>query len=219
MRGACPVDRLTVMPYPSPRRLVASVIAALLLALLAPAFVAAHSELDTPTPADKSTVTTAVIQVSGTFTEAIKPDGSSLLVKDASGATVASGGVDATDAKLMTASPANALPSGAYTVQWTTISAADGDIARGTWTFTVAVAASPSSSATTTAAATAVPTTAPTSIPTVAPTAGPSPSPSGGSDTSGGGSDVILPIIVALVVLGAGAAYLLSRRGRPTTGA
>jgi LPXTG-motif cell wall-anchored protein len=41
--------------------------------------------------------------------------------------------------------------------------------------------------------------------------------PSGGGDTTGSGSDVVLPIIVALVVLGAGAAYLLSRRNRPTS--
>ena len=34
--------------------------------------------------------------------------------------------------------------------------------------------------------------------------------------TTGSGSDVVLPIIVALIVLGAGAAYLLSRRNRPT---
>ncbi|MEA2611763.1 MAG: hypothetical protein QOG32_1489, partial [Chloroflexota bacterium] len=37
-----------------------------------------------------------------------------------------------------------------------------------------------------------------------------------GGTTGSGTSDVLLPIIVALIILGAGAAYLLSRRGRPT---
>jgi methionine-rich copper-binding protein CopC len=207
------------MAHLSPRRFAASLIVASIVALLVPMLVAAHSELDKPTPADKSTVTTPVTQVSGTFTESIKTDGSSLLVKDATGSTVAQGGVDPSDDKVMIASPSSALPTGAYTVQWTTISAADGDIARGTWTFTVAVVATPSPVATAAASASAAPTVVPTPTPTVAPTAVASPSASGGSDTSGGGSDVILPIIVALIVLGAGAAYLLSRRGRPNTSA
>jgi methionine-rich copper-binding protein CopC len=189
-------------------------------ALLVPGLVVGHSELQTPTPADKSSVSTPVTQVSGTFTESIKKDGSSLLVKDATGTTVAQGGVDPADDKVMTASPTTPLANGSYTVQWTTISADDGDLARGTWTFTVAVAATPSPAATTGASASAAPTATPSALPTVAPTPAASPSPSGGgSDTSGGGSDVILPIVIALVVLGAGAAYLLSRRGRPTPSA
>ena len=189
-------------------------------AWLVPGLVVGHSELQTPTPADKSSVTTPVTQVSGTFTESIKKDGSSLLVKDATGTTVAQGGVDPADDKVMTASPTTPLANGSYTVQWTTISADDGDLARGTWTFTVAVAATPSPAATTGASASAAPTATPSVVPTVAPTPAASPSPSGGgSDTSGGGSDVILPIVIALVVLGAGAAYLLSRRGRPTPSA
>jgi len=188
--------------------------------LLVPGLVVGHSELQTPTPADKSSVTTPVTQVSGTFTESIKKDGSSLLVKDATGTTVAQGGVDPADDKVMTASPTTSLANGSYTVQWTTISADDGDLARGTWTFTVAVAATPSPAATTGASASAAPTATPSAVPTVAPTPAASPSASGGgSDTSGGGSDVILPIVIALVVLGAGAAYLLSRRGRPTPSA
>ena len=199
------------------RRFAALLLATGLFMLLLPAAANAHSELDKPTPADKSTVTTPVTQVSGTFTEGMKQDGSKLLVKDSSGRTVAQGGVDPANDKLMTASPAAPLVNGAYTVEWTTISADDGDIARGTWTFTVAIVATPSPTgtpaATPSASATAGPT--PTPVPTPVSSPAPSPSPSGGSDTSGGGSDVILPIIVALIVLGAGAAYLLTRRGRP----
>jgi copper resistance protein C len=201
-------------------RIAALLVALGLLVMAVPTVALAHSELDNPRPADKSTVTTPVTQVSGTFTESIKLDGSSLLVKDATGTTVAQGAVDPANDKVMTASPTTPLANGPYTVQWTTISADDGDIARGTWTFTVAVAATPSPTATPAASASAAPSAAPTPSPTVAPTPAPSPSPSGGgSDTSSGGSDVILPIVIALVVLGAGAAYLLSRRGRPTPSA
>ena len=206
------------------RRAAAVVAAGLFIALMAlslvlPVAVLGHSELDTPTPADKSTVTEPVIEVSGTFTEAIKADGSSLLVKDSTGVTVAQGGVDATNNKIMTATPAIPLPNGIYTVQWTTVSADDGDIARGTWTFTVAVAAAtatPSASATAGAATATAPTTAPT--PSSTANAAPSPSPSGSGSNTGSGGDVILPIIIALIILGAGAAYLLSRRGRATPG-
>jgi methionine-rich copper-binding protein CopC len=210
-----------VIRHPSNRRAAGPVAAGLFVALIAlsfllPAAVLGHSELATPTPADKSTVTQPVTQVSCTFTEAIKTDGSSLIVKDSTGVTVAQGGVDATNNKLMTASPAIPLPNGVYTVQWTTISAADGDIARGTWTFTVAVASSPSPTATPAASATAAPTTV--STPTPAATVAPSPLPSGSGSNTGSGGDVILPIIVALIILGAGAAYLLSRRGRPAAG-
>ena len=197
--------------------MLAASLVAVLVACLVPGVAVAHSELDKPTPADKSTVTTPVTRVSGTFTESIKQDGSSLVVKGSTGATVARGGVDATDDKLMTASPTAPLANGAYTVEWTTISADDNDLARGTWTFTVAIVATPSPTAGPAASASAAATVAPTPSPTLTPTLAPSPSPSGGTDTSGGGSDVILPIVVALVVLGAGAAYLLSRRGRPTS--
>jgi copper resistance protein C len=198
------------------RRLAVPALTALLAVLILPGLVAAHAELKTPTPADKSTVTQPLVQVSGTFTEAIQTDGSKLVVKDASGATVAQGGVDTADDKVMIADPANPLANGAYTVEWTTISAADGDVARGTWTFTVAVAPSPSPTPTPAASVTAAPTAPPT--PTVAPTAAPTPVPSANGGTTGSGSDVILPIVVALIVLGAGVAYLLSRRGRPASG-
>jgi len=184
--------------------------------------VQAHAELDKPTPADKATVTQPVAVVSGTFVQRVNPTGSSLVVKLVGGGTVATGGVDPANAKQMLATPATPLGSGAYLVQWTTVSLDDGELARGTWTFTVAVA--PSAAATTVASpsasssASAAPSAAATAGATIAPpSTAPTPQPSAAGDTTGSGSDVVLPIIVALIVLGAGAAYLLSRRNRPTT--
>jgi methionine-rich copper-binding protein CopC len=202
------------------RRLAAPAVTAVLLALLVPGLVVAHAELDTPTPADKSTVTTPVTEVSGTFTQRVKVDGSKLLVKDASGATVAQGGRDPGDNQRMVATPATPLGSGSYLVEWTTISAEDDELARGTWTFTVAVAPTPSPTPVATAAASATAVATPSAAPSSAPpTIAPTPVPSAGGPTSGSGSDVILPIIIALIVLGAGAAYLFSRRDRPAAGA
>jgi methionine-rich copper-binding protein CopC len=198
-------------------RLAAAVAAAFLLVPLVATLASAHAQLDTPTPADKATVTQPVTVVGGTFVERVNPNGSSLVVKLVGGGTVATGGVDPTNAKQMVATPATPLGSGSYVVQWTTVSLDDGELARGTWTFTVAVApsaaATPSASPSPGSSATVAPSAAATVPPTIAPT----PRPSATGDTTGSGSDVVVPIIVALIVLGAGAAYLLSRRNRPTT--
>ena len=121
------------------RRVATLVLVAALAALLVPGLVLAHAELDTPTPADKSTVTTPVTEVSGTFIQRMKADGSTLVVKLVGGGTVAEGGVDPADDKRMVATPTSPLGSGSYQVEWTTNSAEDNEVARGTWTFTVAV--------------------------------------------------------------------------------
>jgi hypothetical protein len=114
----------------------------------------------------------------------------------------------------MTIALTEPLAPGDYEVKWVSV-ADDGDLLRGTLTFTVA-AAPPTAEPTQTPAATAseAPTTAPTATPSE-----PTPSPSSflgenGADTGSG--DVVLPIVVALVVIGVGAVYLLGRRNRLT---
>ena len=184
--------------------------------LIMPAIVLGHAELVTPTPADKSTVTELVAEVAGLYSEAMKPEGSSLVVKDGSGSQVAKGSVDPANDLRMVATPASPLGDGTYTVESTTL-AEDGDIKHATWSFTVAIAATPAPTAVPSAAATVGSSAAPTTVPaTPVATVAPAPSPSGDGSTTGSGSDVVLPIIVALVALGAGAAYLLTRRNRPT---
>jgi copper resistance protein C len=190
------------------RRVAAVFLVVAMAALFAPSLVLAHAELETPTPADKSTVTEPVAEVSGIYSEAMTPDGSSLIVKDAGGTTVAEGTVDPEDTSRMVATPSAPLTNGTYTVESTAI-ATDGHAERATWTFTVAVASTPSATPVATTAPSAAPTATP--VPTVAPT----PVPSADGSSTGSGSDALLPIIVALIILGAGAAYLLSRRNRP----
>ena len=65
-------------------------------------------------------MTQPVTVVSGTFVERVNPNGSSLVVKLVGGGTVATGGVDPSNAKQMIATPATPLGSGSYLVQWTT---------------------------------------------------------------------------------------------------
>ncbi|HET8785859.1 MAG TPA: copper resistance protein CopC, partial [Candidatus Limnocylindrales bacterium] len=121
---------------------VAAVIASFVI-FMVPGSTLAHAELVRSIPADGETVTEPVTVVSATYSQDLAAN-SKLLVKDASGATVATGAVDPGNARRMIARPSSPLENGAYEVQSTSISADDGDIERLEWTFTVAVATSPS---------------------------------------------------------------------------
>ena len=183
--------------------------------MLYPAIAAAHAQLDVPSPKDGATVEGTPDEVSGTFTQKIDPDGSSLILRDTNNNVVARGGPDPNDDKRMVITDLPELAPGSYEVQWTTVSAEDGELARGTWSFTAAVAlktpGTPEPTATASAAATASATPEPTASPTPAATPAP-------TDQTGAGNDVILPIIVALALVLAAAGFLLSRRGRPSGG-
>ena len=190
-------------------------LAATLLLILVPSAVLGHAELDTASPADKSTVTGSPPEIVFTFTEAVDPRKSSLKLVDAGGAIVADGStVDASDAtKMHLVVPTQ--PPGKYTVRWTTASAVDGDIAHGTTTFTI-VAATPSPSLAASPSATASESAAPSvsASPSAAPAASPSPSPSGGGGTPTSASDAVIPVIAALILLGALGLWLLRSRSR-----
>ena len=173
-------------------------------------------------PADGETVTEPVTVLSGRYSEDLTGN-SNLRVLDASGATVATAGIDPDNARRMIARPDPPLVDGTYTVESTTVSAADGDIDRATWTFTVAIPATPAPSPTPAASpseptTSASPTTEATASQSASPTSAPTPtaSPDPGAPTSNTG-DVILPIVAALAIVAVGAGFLLSRsRGRGT---
>jgi copper resistance protein C len=205
-------------------RLLAPVIAISALALL-PSIAAAHAELVRAIPDQGATVTVPVTVVTGRYSEDITGN-SHLDVKDATGATVATGGIDPEDPRRLIARPATPLTSGSFTVESTTISAQDGDIDRTKWTFTVTAAASsepPASSAppSTGSPEASSPPPSPAATPTAPstePSAAPSPSPSSGTGTPAtSDSSVILPIVAALAIIVIGAAFLLNRgRGSGT---
>jgi methionine-rich copper-binding protein CopC len=203
-------------------------VAATALVLLLPGLVAAHAELETSSPKDTEVVPGTPAEIWGTYSEAVKVEGSSLVLQDAaSGKELARGGVDPDDDKRMVITPVPELALGDYIVKSTTVSADDNDIDREQWIFTVAPAASaspsaapsatpaPTPSASTSASPSATTSASPTAAPSLSPT--PAPSPSGSGSSTGSGTDALLPIVVVLVLLAVLGGYLYSRRGSSTT--
>jgi methionine-rich copper-binding protein CopC len=185
---------------------------AIVLLAIVPSAAVAHAELVRAIPADGETVTEPVTVLSARYSEAVTGN-SNLRVLDASGATVATAGIDPDDPRRMIARPDPPLGNGTYTVR-STATSADGHTERLTWTFTVAVAATPAPSPSSSPATSASPSaaTSPTPEATASTTASPSPSvsPDPGTPTSGTG-DVLLPIIAALAIVAIGAGFLLRR--------
>lgn len=190
------------------RALVASALALLIL-LIATGSALAHSELVSSDPADKAVLATSPTTITLTFSEDLDPGKSSFKLLGPAG-TIGDGTVSA-DPVVMTLSDL-ALDPGDYEIQWTS-AALDGDILRGTLTFTVSEAAStpeapsaePSATAAPSAAASAGPSSAATSTPT------PTPVPAEPAASSG---DVVLPIVIALVLVAGVGAYVLRRSRR-----
>jgi copper resistance protein C len=180
-----------------------------LLLSLTPASVFAHAELDTVTPADGSTVDVAPTEIVMTFTQDLDPGRSSIVVIGPGGGEIASGGEVGPDPRTMTL----ALPPlepGAYEVRWTSYSAEDDEIERDTTTFTFTPPpATPSPSPTPTTAPSATPAPTPGSTPSPSPSA--VPSPTGDGTSTGSTTDILIPIVAA-VILVAGLGYWLARR-------
>jgi methionine-rich copper-binding protein CopC len=195
-------------------RLRRALLLASLVTLALPHVAAAHAELLRANPADGETVAQPVTAVTGRYSEDLD-EGSRLVIKDASGATVGRGEIDPEDPRRMIARFDPGLTEGSFTVESTSISAHDGDIDRATWTFTVVVRlvpppTTPSGSASAEPTRTAEPSPSTSAIPS--PTASPTP-----ADPTPPGNDVIIPIIAALAIVAMGAGFLLnrSRRARP----
>jgi len=201
---------------------LAGLAAAVLLVLAVPAIATAHAELESSSPAAGATVPSPFTGPIEMRFSATLADGSKADLVGPDGTILASATVDGPGATMSIALD-GPLPAATYEVKWVSV-AEDADLERGTFSFTVAAAPiTPSPTATEA-------TLAPTGSTPVAPTASasadasatppgaaesPSPSPflgEGGADTSPG--DVVIPIVVALIVVGAGAVYLLGRRNR-----
>lgn len=198
------------------RLLRAGTLAAAFVLLSIPSPASAHSDLQSSDPPAGAVVPGPYKgPVVMTFTESLAV-GSKADLYGPGHQLVASATIDA---GTMTISLPSGLPAGNYTVEWVSI-AEDGDLLRGTLAFSVAVP-SPSAEGTASAVPSAPPSIEPSAQATGTPVAGPSaesatPSASPGSTIDGGttGSDVLLPIVIALIVAAAGAFYLV-RRNRP----
>ena len=189
--------------------------------LVLPGVVVAHAALDVPKPADGATLEGSPPVIEGIFTQDMDPETSSLDVRNAAGDVLAEGGVAADDPRRMVIEGVPELAPGEYEVRWTTLSTEDGEVERGTWSFTVTAAATAAPTAT--QAPTGLPSVAPTTAPTSAPTPPsspatldmPTPKPSnGGTEPTSG--DVLLPIVAALALVLVAAGLLVNRRGRGT---
>ena len=120
---------------------VAAAIVALGMLVTLPGIALAHAELVSSDPPAGGTLTTTPYTLTATFDDELTPDGSSIVVENASGTEVATGTVSQTDEFAMTAELPT-LPDGAYTVRWTAVTADDLAVERGTYTFNVGAASS-----------------------------------------------------------------------------
>jgi copper resistance protein C len=208
-----------------PSRPLLIVAAAVLAVFVTPSLAMAHAELEAARPRGGATVEGTPAEIAGRYSEDLDPDGSSLTLVRADGAEIAKGIIDPENDSRMVIADVPDLAPGDYTVKSTTKSAEDGDIDREEWTFTVVAAPTsspsptptpaPTASATAAASATPAPSSPPAASPSPVATASPTPSADGGPAGSGG--DVLLPIIAAVVIVGAAAGYLVSRRDRTPT--
>jgi methionine-rich copper-binding protein CopC len=195
------------------RGLLAASSAVFVLALAAPVTLA-HAALETSDPAAGATIASPYVLVFR-FDEALKTDGSSVVVRDAAGTIVAQGGLSQDDAFTQVVE-LPAVPPGAYEAHWVSITADDSGKTQGDVSFTVVAATPPPS-------VTPLPSTSPTYqpppsstpsatlVPTTAATATPAPTPAPGA-TPSSGADLIVPLVlVGAVAVGLGW-FLLRRR-------
>jgi methionine-rich copper-binding protein CopC len=192
----------------------------LILAAALPGLAIAHAMLESSTPDIDSTLASLPPRIVLTFDENLTSD-SSYSVQDAGGATVATGGLDTNDAKSLSG-PMPALADGLYEVRWIAISSDDNFVERGSFKFTVELAAvtppPPTLAPTPSASALALATPSASPIPSVAAspspsaTASPTPSAAGGTTGADTSTDVLIPIAVAGILVGVGLAWFLRRR-------
>lgn len=197
-----------------PRLLLCALVGASLLSQLVIAPVLAHAALESAFPGPGDEVAGSPDELVLRFSQDLDPSRTSIELRDAAGASVARGG-ELGEGPRELRLPVPDLPPGEYEVRWTSFSAEDGELARDAYTFTVVAAASPSPSPT--ASATAAPSPSDTPGPTFAAAtpAVPSPSaiaPGGNASDSADVGGALVPIVAALLVVGAVALWLARRR-------
>lgn len=121
----------------------ALLVGGMMLAALAimPGSVQAHAEPESATPPIGGTVSEPPTEVEVVFSQEVVRQGedSSITVIDAAGANVTTGPseVDDIDRTIIRVDLQPNLPNGVYTVQWRSLSAADGDATSGSFVFMI----------------------------------------------------------------------------------
>lgn len=191
-----------------PSRFARALLLGLSILAVAALPVVAHAELVSSDPPDKAVVQSPFVgPIVLTFDEALFP-GSKADLNPTDGSTVATAKVDGDKLVFTLDGP---LDPGAYVIKWTTL-AVDRDVARGELTLTVEPpAATPTPGPT----PSPTPSASPSAAPSAAPSASPTPSGGGGTPASST-NDVLLPLLAAVIAVGAIGAFLL--RNRRTAG-
>jgi copper resistance protein C len=193
-------------PLALPARLrILPLLAGVLLALAAVSPVLGHAELVSSDPADKAVLDTPPTVITLTFDEGVVGKSSFKLIGPG-GDTIGTGG-PANDGDDTMTLDGLALTPGPYTIEWTSV-ADDGDVERGTLTFTVN---EPTPAPATPTPAPSQASSAPSAVPSPTPTTTPVPSPSVAPVSTSSTTDVLFPIIAALALIGVIGALLLRR--------
>lgn len=202
-------------------RATSALLMAFMFTALTPLAVLGHAHLEESDPAAGETISTPYT-LTASFSAEFDAERSFIRVMDAGGALVAEGAVSDDDATVMVVE-LPALEPGTYEVRWQTVTPEDNGVERDTFTFTVAAAATPSPTvaATATPSATAAPSAttvpsasvAPTSSPPASPTPVATAEPIDGSP-SGTGTDLMLALLLAAVVIGAVLLFIFARNRR-----
>ncbi|KOV85493.1 hypothetical protein ADL03_12730 [Nocardia sp. NRRL S-836] len=162
----------------------------------------AHAELKSSTPASGATLDTAPKQVELVFSDAVSlPEGEAVVITGPDGARWPVTQAHAVNSTITAAVDPAAAKPGAHTLAWTA-QADDGDIIKGTVTFTLSAAAA-TSSAQAPASSTATSTAASTQAPNAAPPAS--------ATRDSGGLPAWVWVVLGLVVL-VGVILLVRRR-------
>ena len=193
----------------------AALFLAVSLLLVMPAAVAAHAEFERSSPADGETVQGSPRVIRAFFSEGLA-DGSEMALLDEAGTTIADGTIDPANPSRMRIDPPELEP-GDYEVQWKAF-ADDGHLETGTFTFTVSAPITPPPSVPPSAPPTpSSPVSAPPSasaLPTGSAVVAPSPTEGDATPatSAAGTSDVLFPIIAAVVIVAVLGGYLFMRR-------
>lgn len=208
----CPADYTPAMnPRFSGARLrVVPMVLAGALALALPASVLAHAELESATPADGTVLTEPPDEIVLTFTEDLDASKSSLTLHTAGGEQLAAGTIDPADAAAMRIDDLPNLAPGTYEIRWTS-AGSDAHLERGTLSFEL-TAPTPSPTIAPTPEPSAGPT--PSASPSAVLSSPPSPAPSTADPTATSGTDVLLPIVAALILVAVLGWVLLRSRSR-----
>ena len=196
-----------------PARAALGVAVSLLLAM--PVAVAAHAEFQRSTPDDGETVQGSPRVIRAFFSEELA-DGSEMALLDGAGTTIADGTIDPANPTRMRIDPPELEP-GDYEVQWKAF-ADDGHLETGTFTFTVSAPITPPPSTPPSAPPTpSSPVSAPPSasaLPTASAVDAPSPTEGDATPPASvaGTTDVLFPIIAAVVIVAVLGGYLFMRR-------